>query len=83
MYIVTFVALWRNCLSIGNATVHYARVVELHATVTCVKILRVTHHCFRAKFMLSATVMYVVFVCSSKCRIPIVVYVFILLSMYS
>jgi hypothetical protein len=68
MYIVTFVTLSRNYLCSGNATVHYARVVELHATVTCVKIMRVAQHCFHAKFMSPATVMYVVFMCSSKCR---------------
>lgn len=69
MYIVTFVTLSHNYRCSGNATVHYARVVELHATVICVKILRVAQHCFHAKFMSPATVMYVVFMCSPKCRI--------------
>jgi hypothetical protein len=49
--------------------VHYEHVVELHAPVTCVRILRVAQHCFRTKFMSPATVTYVVFMCSSKCRV--------------
>ena len=70
MYVYrNIVALSRNYRCNGNATVHFARVVELHATVTYVKLLRVAQHCFHAKFMSPATVTYVVFMCSCNCHI--------------
>jgi hypothetical protein len=57
-----------NRSSSGDATVHYTRVVEPHATVTCVTILSLAQLCFHAKLMSPAAVMYVVFMCSSKQR---------------